>query len=247
MRQSSHGTPPSNVIRALLLNRTAYGEADWILSLFTEHKGVIGARAWSGRKSHKRFGGALEPFHTLRVELLERPSSDLATLSSSVIETARLGLLTNLDAMITAGKALSWARRSVPVRTPEPRIWHDLSSLLDRLDASSSADDSRESLVPFGLRLLANLGWGLELDSCVKCGLRCSPRQSAMVSPARGGLICRGCGGARRLLAPTTRRSLLRLSRGEDAELSQEDVETGLYLVESSLQEHAGIDEALAP
>ncbi|HEX5101745.1 MAG TPA: recombination protein O N-terminal domain-containing protein, partial [Polyangiaceae bacterium] len=65
---------------ALLLKRVEYGEADLVLTLFTERFGRISALARAARKSTRRFGGALEPMHTLEVALEERPKSELFML-----------------------------------------------------------------------------------------------------------------------------------------------------------------------
>ena len=46
-----------------------------IVTLFTEELGKIAALARGARKSSRRFAGALEPMHTLRVTLDERPGA----------------------------------------------------------------------------------------------------------------------------------------------------------------------------
>ena len=59
----------SHATLALLLRRTPYRDADLVLSLFTEQLGQVSALARAARKSQRRFGGSLEPFHTLHLEL----------------------------------------------------------------------------------------------------------------------------------------------------------------------------------
>src|SRR5439155_730110 len=56
---------------AVVLRSIRYGEADRILHLYTPHRGRLGAIAKGVRRARSRFGGRLEPFFRLRVELHE--------------------------------------------------------------------------------------------------------------------------------------------------------------------------------
>ena len=78
-RASARGAR-TQLTRALLLRRVDYAESDLVLSLFTVELGRISALARGARKSRRRFGGVLEPMHTLEVTLDERPSSELYIL-----------------------------------------------------------------------------------------------------------------------------------------------------------------------
>ena len=71
--------------RALVLKRVEYGEADLVLTWFTERFGRVSALARAARKSTRRFAGALEPMHTLELALEERPKSELFVLREARI------------------------------------------------------------------------------------------------------------------------------------------------------------------
>src|SRR5262249_36937101 len=155
--------------------------------------GKVSALARGARKSSKRFGGALEPMHTLALELDERPGAELFTLLEAKLKTPRAKILGSLAAMEAAGKALSWARRAAPPRTPEPAPYAVLSTLLDRLAEASAPEACSVALAEAGLSLLSAFGWGIDFERCVRCGRQALPAQSASVDAARGGLICRSC------------------------------------------------------
>jgi DNA repair protein RecO (recombination protein O) len=218
---------------ALLLRRVEHGETDLVLSFFTESLGRISAHARGARKSSRRFGGALEPFHTLRIDLDEPSGADLFALRESTLDVPRLALTSSLERMDAAGRALGWVRVASPPRTVEPDVWRETISLLDRLNDGASTNP-RLVLAEQGLRLLAAFGWGLDFERCVKCGKPCEKGRSAFVDPVRGGLLCRACGSARLKLSGAARERLATLS------LSPEDVETALDLVEQTLKAHAG-------
>lgn len=228
--------------RALLVKRVEYGEADLVLTLFTERFGRVSALARGARKSARRFGGALEPMHTLEVRLEERPERELFGLREARIVTPRLALTSELARLEAAGKALGWLRRAAPARTPEPELWRDIEALLDRL-AQPGPVDAERILSAAGLHLLGALGWGLDFERCVSCGKPCPEGQAGLVDPTRGGLVCRSCGGARRRLDGPRRQRLARVgATGDPTLLEPEDTEVTLELVEQVLRAHAGME-----
>jgi DNA repair protein RecO (recombination protein O) len=227
---------------ALLLRRVEYGESDLVLTLLTQKLGKVSALARGARKSSKRFGSALEPMHTLAVELDERPGAELFTLLEAKLQVARAGILNSLPAMEAAGKALNWVRRAAPPRTPEQAPYAVLTTLLDRLSVAPNAEACGVALAEAGLSLLSAFGWGIDFERCVRCGRQASPAQSASVDATRGGLICRSCGGARMRLSAPSRQRMARAGAGETSLLTPDDAPNALVLVEAALGAHAGIE-----
>jgi DNA repair protein RecO (recombination protein O) len=257
-RGSNGRAKKSHSTAALVLRRTPYREADLVVTLFTESIGQVSALARAARKSQRRFGGGLEPFHTLEAELDEAPGSELMTLTSVRVETARTHLYGHLEGMEAAGKFLNWIRQASPAHTPEPLVWQLALSCLDQLNAAASAAPpqgvaaaSLEShpvrsspaliLATFGLQLLAASGWRLELEQCVLSGARCPDGKSAMIDPERGGLVSRAEGGAPFLVSGPARSRLIAAQNGQIDALDEEDGALGLELVERCLRAHAGL------
>ncbi|HEY4917564.1 MAG TPA: DNA repair protein RecO, partial [Solirubrobacteraceae bacterium] len=56
---------------AVVLRSMRYAEADRILHLYTPHRGRVSAIAKGVRRARSRFGGRLEPFFRLHIELHE--------------------------------------------------------------------------------------------------------------------------------------------------------------------------------
>jgi DNA repair protein RecO (recombination protein O) len=178
--------------------------------------------------------------HTLDVILLERARASLLSLTSASIVRPRVRLTGQLDRLQAAGSALRWVRQATPLRTPEPDVWSLLQELLDDLDQERPRAAPSALLVIAGLRLLAYLGYGLDLDACVVCGRPCPPDRAAHVDPVRGGLVCRRCGGAGRMLRGATRQRVHLAIRGQ-AVLSEEDLPVLVELLESALLAHASV------
>lgn len=256
-RSTTGRAKTSHRTAALVLRRTPYREADLIVTLFTESIGQTSALARAARKSQRRFGGGLEPFHTLDAELEETPGAELMTLTNVRVETARTHLYGHLEGMEAAGKFLNWIRQATPAHTPEPLLWQLSNACLDALNdvsastslqspAPDAAHARRRSsptliLATFGLQLLAASGWRLELERCVLSGARCPDGKSAMIDPERGGLVSRAEGGAPFLVSGPSRARLIAAQDGEGDALDAEDGPIGLELVERCLRAHAGL------
>jgi DNA repair protein RecO (recombination protein O) len=179
--------------------------------------------------------------HTIAVKLEDR-GGDLATLREAAVAKIRARLVTDLAALEAAGIALRWARHLFPPRHAEPRAWATVTELLDDLDAGTDAP--RSLLAGAALRLLADVGYGLELDRCIKCGRACPEARAAAIDAARGGLVCQSCGGARRLIAPALRR-IARAAQAAQAgrvSMTAEQADELLRIADDAMAAHTGFE-----
>jgi DNA repair protein RecO (recombination protein O) len=224
---------------ALVLRRTPYGESDLVVGLFTQTLGQVATLARAARKSQRRFGGNLEPLHTVAVTFDEAQGSELFRLNDARIERARIHLLENLDGMEAAGRLLVWIRHAAPDHTPEPVLWELAQSCLDELEAGSRS--ARLTLASHGLPLLVACGWRLELEHCVQSGVRCPDGKAAMIDPERGGLVSRARGGASVSVGGAARQRLIAAQAGDLTALQEDDAPLALELVERCLRAHAGL------
>ena len=222
---------------ALLLRSVPYGESDLVVTLFTQAVGRVSAVVHGGRKGTKRLGGALEPLHTMVAALEERSGRELLLFKEGALGKLRLGIERSLDALDAAGVALRWLRHLCPPRVPEPEAWETITNLLDALDAGNPP---RPALALAGIHLLADVGWAIELEKCVRCGKTCPDDRPAMFDPGAGGIMCRECGGGRLILSASARtRALLVLGGDEIVLLSEAEVTALLGLVDAALSAHA--------
>lgn len=227
--------------RALVVRAIPHREADLVATFFTETDGKLGAVVRGARTSKKRFGGALEPIHELWIALDDR-GGDLGALREARIVTARHGIAANLSAMEAAGQALRWVRHLCPVRTPEPGVWNELRALFDAIDAEPSVAGTGDArLAAFGLRLLSEMGYGLDFERCARCGKPCPEGRAACVDAKRGGVVCTACGGARSTMNATIRAAAVRMQHEPYASLGSvaDAARVVLALVEEAMVAHA--------
>src|SRR5206468_9210052 len=89
--------------------------------------------------------------------------------------------------------AIEWATAltaaALPEAQPYPRLYEALEGLLDAIEAAPSASGWGAALVRYELLLLAELGFGLDLERCAVTGstdnlVAVSPRSGRAVSAA---------------------------------------------------------------
>lgn len=221
---------------ALIVRVVAYREADLVLVLVTRTEGKVSAMVRGGRKSVRRFGGALEPMHGIEVTWEDR-GGEMVTLKEARVVRVRAGLVKNLDALEAAGRALRWLRHVCPLRTPEEGAFDAACALLDALD---QGQPPAPALARFGVRLLSEVGWGVDFERCVRCGKPCPADKAGAFDAARGGLVCQACGGATRIVGPSVRALGARVhsAQGTDAEWSEL-----LSIIDDVMQAHAGFED----
>jgi DNA repair protein RecO (recombination protein O) len=62
------------------------------------------------------------------------------------------------------------------------------------------------------------------------------------VDAARGGVICRSCGGARLRISAAAREHMARAASGQIGVLASDEAKSALGIVEAALGAHAGIE-----
>lgn len=180
---------------AVVLKAMTTGESDELLILLTRRLGLVRAVAKGGKKSVKRFMNCLDLFGRLQVSLEDKAGRDLARIDACsllsrpgpALDPIRLGLA---GLMAEAVIALS------PEREPAPVVFDALNQTLTDL---SDHPQPLEPALVFVFRLLAESGFGPNLQACLGCGQPLDDLDSPGLSLDRGGLICADCGPADRL------------------------------------------------
>jgi len=228
---------------ALVVRTVEVGESDVVATVITEQSGKVALVVRGARKGSRRVGGALEPVHTVGV-LFEDKGGELCTLKEARIVRLRSAVTGDLDALEAAGTALRWARHLFPPRTVEPEGWRVLVELLDALEEGAAARSAvpKAALARAGLAMLVAVGYALEFDQCVVCGRPCPEGRPAYVDPARGGVVCRACGGAHTLVDADMRAAASALARGEAVTLEERQAHVLLNLVDRAMAAHAGFE-----
>jgi DNA repair protein RecO (recombination protein O) len=180
---------------AVVLRSMRYGEADRILHIYTPHRGRVSAIAKGVRRARSRFGGRLEPFFRLRIELHEG-RGELLTVTGAQTVNGHPSLRESAGALDAAARACDAVGRLFETSEPHPGVFNLLCRKLSLLDEDPSGAD-RSSALAFRLKLLVAAGLAPQLGGCACCGER---EHLVGFSGAAGGVVCSSCeAGAFRL------------------------------------------------
>jgi DNA repair protein RecO (recombination protein O) len=181
---------------AVVLRSMRYGEADRILHLYTPDRGRVSAIAKGVRRARSRFGGRLEPFFRLRIELHEG-RSELLTVTGAQTVDGHARLRGDARALDAAARACDAVGRLFETTEPHPGVFNLLCrklSLLDEQAAGSGRSPiGRAATLAFRLKLLLAAGLAPQLGACAACGER---EHLAGFSGAAGGVVCGACEAA---------------------------------------------------
>lgn len=149
-------------MEAIVLRLTDYREADRIVSLFTLENGRISGIARGAKKSRKRFGGALESFAHLKLQV--RQGTGMATLLGTDVVSIFPGIRADLARIGSAAYACELVERLAPEGEANPRLFRLLFCYLQRLDADPASPSDRRF---FAVNLLKILGYQPDLEAAV--------------------------------------------------------------------------------
>ena len=192
----------------------AHGEHGAIVRALTQEAGLVAGYVRGGRSTRLR--PILIPGNLVALELRARTEDQLAGAIAELLES-RAPLLAEPLPSAAIDWVTSVTAAILPESQPYPALYSALSGVLDAIGAASSARQWAAALARYELLLLAELGFGLNLDECVVTG---SPNDLAFVSPKSGGAVSAGA-------AAGYEERLLRLPpflRGVGATPSMEDV-----------------------
>src|SRR5256884_5827379 len=118
---------------AIVLRSVRYGEADRILPLYTPGRGRIGAIAKGVRRARSRFGGRLEPFFRINIELHEG-RGELLTVTGAQTVDGHARLRADRRALDAAARACDAVGRLFETSEPHPGVFNLLCRKLSLLD-----------------------------------------------------------------------------------------------------------------
>lgn len=224
---------------ALVLHVFDYLETSRILRLATRDHGVQSVLARGARKSTNRYGAALDLFADGVAQIDLRPGRDLQTLTGFEVVRIRPGLAADLP-RFTAAAAISECVQRVVTEDHAPVAFDITRQALDDL-AEVSSDAVIAVAVGALWRLVAELGFAPELETCAACHELVAPHTTVPFSHAAGGVLCARCAarapGARRLPA-SAREALALWLAGASPMLSESEGRAHQRLLREFLGEH---------
>ena len=167
----------------IVLGTRRHGEASVILEVMTRahgrHLGLV--RGGTG----SRLRAVLQPGNSVRAVWRARLDEHLGHYTVEGLRLRAASVLA-VPYAVYGVTHLAALCRLLPERDPHPGVHDALAEILEQMDASAAM-----RVVQFELMLLAELGFGLELDACAATGARAdlvyvSPKSGRAVSAQAG-------------------------------------------------------------
>lgn len=234
---------------ALVLRSVDFSEADRILHLLVPEVGRLTAIAKHARKSVRRFGGTLDLFNRLEVQIARGRGASMSRLDRARLIHSYAPLRTDPARFALGCYLLEMLDRMAPEdgsRTDVKRLYHFAIAALDWL---ASRPPTRQVRIFLELRALDALGLRPELARCVRCGRE--PLGGAVdFHVPDGGPLCGSCAARREDLLRVHRGTLRALEQGLSWDLDQLDrlvmspraLEEAAHLVGRFQRFHLGVE-----
>ena len=172
--------------KAIVCALRSHGEHGAVVRLMTSEHGLQAAYVRGARG--RRMRPVLMAGNLVQAQLAARTDTQLPQATVELLHSRAPLLSEPLPAA-----AIEWATvltaTALPEGQPHPRLYEALEALLDAIEAAPSALGWGTAMVRYELLLLAELGFGLDLDRCAVSGsnddlVAVSPRSGRAVSAA---------------------------------------------------------------
>ncbi len=173
-------------VRGIILKRSNFGEADRILTIFTDKLGKIRALGKGIRKQNSRLGGSLEPFCLGNLVIAEGRNLDIIT------EAEILECFFELRNNLKSTNLSYYLAEVVDKLTAEHEKHLEVYELLLEVLNNINRVDEKILLSYFELNFLAAVGYYPELDKCLTCSEKILPKDNYF-DFNEGGLVCGAC------------------------------------------------------
>ena len=178
---------------AVVLQVFSYSETSKILRLLTRDNGAVSVIARGALRPKSRYGGVLEPFTQGRASFYLKPNRDLHNLSGFDLERSRQRLGGDL-ARFASASLLAELVLHAPAENADPVLFDMLAHWLTQLETAPGHEVEAIGLTA-AWSIATQLGFGPELDQCVRCATTLAQDASGYFDYGAGGVACVTCAG----------------------------------------------------
>ena len=177
-------------VNAITLHTVDYKDSDKIITFFTLEKGKISAAARGVRKANAKLKGITEPFCFAELVLAERFGRN--TVTEADVYDSFYPIRTDIVKYYVGMTALEFSYVFMQEELEAPSYYAMLLEFLQKL--AYSAINPVNLLVKFMSDALGDVGYGLNLSQCGRCGEEIVGR--VFLSANEGVSVCEHCKAA---------------------------------------------------
>ena len=182
-------------MRAIVLSREVYREADARVVLFTAEKGKIIAQARGLYKSQSKLSASVSPGALVEVDVVA--AGDMFLLIHADIVDMHVGLWQSAEKLFLTQVFLRVLNEVLPIAGREGSVFRLSERFLHSL---SSQELLHSCFLESGIfSVLGDMGYALQASACLYCSisveslLREGSQRQCFVLPSLGGFLCASC------------------------------------------------------
>ncbi|MEX2643823.1 MAG: DNA repair protein RecO [Acetobacterales bacterium] len=208
--------------RGIVLSARLHGETAAVVTVLTpEHGRHLGLVHGGGSR---RAAGVLQPGNEVAVRWRARLEEHLGSFACDLVRSHAAAVMDDPLRLAGLSAACATVEFATPERAPVPAVYETFAALL----AAMPGEDWAEHYARWELTLLAELGFGLDMEACAATGVT---EGLAYVSPRTGRAVsAEGAGPWREKLLPLPAFLLDAGRRASAAEVSEALRLTGHFL-----------------
>jgi DNA repair protein RecO (recombination protein O) len=153
---------------ASILTTSRTGEKDKRLTLFSRELGKVTAVARGTVVPEAKWSSSFEPFSLVYVRLYER--SRFFTVVSSEERVVYTSISTSLSKSLKAMAMNQLTECMLEPSSPEPGLFAAYVTALSRMNVTANVSQEDKVFLQYTLDVLAELGFGVALLHCERCG-----------------------------------------------------------------------------
>jgi DNA repair protein RecO (recombination protein O) len=182
----------------IILNKFDIGETDRLYTVYTREAGKIRAKAIGVKKPNAKLAGNLEPL--TQAEIFMAKGKGRGNITGAIAVNNFLAIKSEISAIQKVFYVFGIFNRLVTEEEKDEKIFELLSGYLEAIDElykdapAGRFYDGRPDIITLGFlfKFLSALGYKIEAEKCVKCGLKLKPGDNYF-NAELGGIICAKC------------------------------------------------------
>ena len=183
----------------IILNKFDIGETDRLYAIYTLEAGKIRTKAIGVKKPNAKLAGSLEPVTFSEIFLAR--GRGRGNITGAITLNNFLAIKSEISALQKIFYVFGIFNRLITDEEKDEKMFSLLLSYLEAMDKLCQDeavprlyDENKSDIVTLGFlfKLLERLGYGIEVEKCVKCGSKLEP-EGNYFSPEPGGVVCPNC------------------------------------------------------
>lgn len=227
----------------VVIKSTKYRDSDKIYTLFTREYGKISAIARGVRKISSRRAGNLDSMNLVKLSLSEEKTGIRKIDEASSI-TSFKDLKKTYDLSVKCSYVMELVYKTVEEEGPQQKVFDLLVKFLKLAEKYPNEIDT--AVIFFEINFLLETGYGINLESCIKCGkkfekLADAPSAKFTLDLTLGGFLCPDCQTYGLSCSGRAVNSLYKFTKNKISKLSKTDQKEMSSVTSALIDEYLGI------